>query len=171
MKKIVAITGPESTAKSTLTIALAKYYQGNYFMEYAREYLKEKGHNYKYEDVEAIAKKQVDQYKEGIRKQKSIIFFDTWLIITKIWFIRVFKRIPDWLETAIEDHPIDLYLLCKPDIPWEPDPLRENGGKERLSLFQEYKEELIRKNYTYIEIGGVGEERINNAIKAIDSII
>lgn len=62
---------------------------------------------------------------------------------------------------------IDLYLLCLPDIPWEPDPLRENGGEHRQQLFDAYKNELVKRNLNFIEVGGIGDARLENAIKAV----
>ena len=40
------------------------------------------------------------------------------------------------------------YLLCKPDIKWEKDPLREHP-KNRMELFQLYKKELENLNHKY----------------------
>ncbi len=39
MLKKILITGPESTGKSQLTQALARYYHSVYVKEYAREYI------------------------------------------------------------------------------------------------------------------------------------
>lgn len=171
MKKTIAVTGPESTAKSTLTKELASHFQALSFPEYAREYLAEKGHHYTYEDVEEIAREQVRQYELARQSTAGMVIFDTWLIITKVWFEWVYRRTPEWLEQAIRENPVDLYLLCKPDIPWEPDPLREHGGEEREHLFQLYKNELISRGFRFAEIGGMGEERILQAIQAVKEII
>ncbi len=169
MKKFIAITGPESTAKSTLTKELSTYFQADYYLEFSREYLENKGCKYSYEDVDYIAKIQVEQYEMGKTKQSNLILFDTWLIITKVWFEWTFKKVPEWLEQAIKECPIDLYLLCRPDIPWEPDPLRENGGKERDHLYLIYKNELISRGCSFVEIEGIGDERVQNAINAVKS--
>ena len=40
------------------------------------------------------------------------------------------------------------YLLCKPDIPWESDPLRENPN-DRIKLFDIYKMELDNLGHKY----------------------
>jgi nicotinamide riboside kinase len=71
------------------------------------------------------------------------------------------------LEAEISNCPIDLYLLCCPDLPWEADSVRENGGENRLKLFEEYRNELIRYGFNFVEIRGSGDLRLNNAIAAI----
>ena len=37
----IALVGPESTGKSTLTVALAEFYGAAFVPEYAREYINE----------------------------------------------------------------------------------------------------------------------------------
>ena len=172
MKKIrIAITGPESTAKSTLTKELAAHFNGAFYSEYAREYFETHSTHYAIGDIENIARKQVEQYQESFKLPNRIVFFDTWLIITKVWFEWVFHSTPQWLDEKIDALPIDLYLLCLPDIPWEPDPLRENGGEHRLQLFDAYKNELVKRNLNYAEIGGFGADRVQNAIHAVESFL
>ena len=173
MKKTIriALTGPESTAKSTLTKELASYFNGTFYSEYAREYFMDHSTEYTRLDLERIARKQIEQYHESETFSNGLIFFDTWLIITKVWFRWAFHSVPAWLDEEVEKLPIDLYLLCLPDIPWEPDPLRENGGEHRQQLFDAYKNELIQRNLNFVEIGGEGKARIENAIHAVEDFI
>ena len=63
---------------------------------------------------------------------------------------------------------IDYYLLCAPDIPWEPDPLRENGGHMREKLFHLYMQVLETHKLRYEIISGPGEERLSKAIFALN---
>ena len=145
----VGIIGPESTGKSTLASYLAHRYGGVLVPEYAREYMEERACAcaYTYEDVVNIAKQQVQQLQskiyggitEGYRS--NVVFFDTELIITKVWFLHKFGKCPDFVEKALHDYPMDVYLLCYPDMEWEPDPVRENPDI-REYLFDWYEREI-----------------------------
>ena len=163
----IVITGPESTGKTTLAKQLAENFSGLYVSEYAREYVEHLTGQYTFADVENIARKQIDQYLQSKDSNETIVFFDTWLIITKVWFEWVFGSVPGWIEDAIQDCPVDLYLLCQPDLPWEADSVRENGGENRIKLFEKYRDELIRRRLRFVEISGVENERLQNAIAAI----
>jgi NadR type nicotinamide-nucleotide adenylyltransferase len=166
----IVITGPESTGKTTLAKQLAKLFNGQYLPEFAREYVENLPHHYTYEDVETIANAQVEQYLATKSSSDRLFFFDTWLIITKVWFNWVFSRTPEWLDDQIRNCPIDLFLLCRPDLPWEADPVRENGGENRLKLFDQYRNELNQYGFKFVEIGGRDEVRLQCAIDAINNI-
>lgn len=163
----IVITGPESTGKTTLAKQLAELYNGQYIPEYAREYIEKLPHPYTFKDIEVIANAQVEQYLETRSSSEKVFFFDTWLIITKVWFNWVFGKTPAWLEDQILSCPIDLFLLCHPDLPWEADPVRENGGENRIKLFEQYREELKHYGFNFVEISGTGDDRLTNAISAI----
>lgn len=161
------VTGPESTGKTTLAKELCAIYDGQYIAEYAREYIEGLDHPYTFEDVETIAGVQVEQYLATRISSQSLFVFDTWLIITKIWFKWVYHEVPEWIEEQIRSCPVDLFLLCKPDLPWAPDLVRENGGENRVRLYEEYKEELDRYGFPYAEIGGAGKDRLYAAVSAL----
>lgn len=163
----IAVTGPESTGKTTLARQLTEIFNGQYIQEFAREYVEKLQHHYTFGDIDAIAKAQVEQYQATRSSQEKIFFFDTWLIITKVWFKWVYGKTPDWLEYQIHECPIDLFLLCRPDLPWEADPVRENGGENRIKLFELYREELNHYGFNFVEISGTGDKRQTNAIAAV----
>lgn len=162
--KIIVITGAESTGKSTLTEALAGHFNAPFIPEIARDYVEKLNRHYNYEDVEKIAEIQVEQLKRLKGSDHPFIFLDTWLVITKIWFEVVYNKIPDWFDTEIQNTPIDLFLVCQPDLPWKPDPVRENGGKQRILLHNKYIETIKKYNYKYALVDGSGNERIKNAL-------
>lgn len=148
----IGIIGPESSGKSTLAKYLAKRYGGTLVTEYAREYVERKGTTeITYDELCTIAKHQIaDLVERNKSKEESIVFFDTELIVTKVWFEYAFGQVPEWLEDAIRRYPMDVYLLCKPDIPWKQDGARYNGSDEiRQELFEHYKREIEVLNIPY----------------------
>ena len=165
----IVITGPESTGKSVLNERLASHFKGVAFPEYAREHIAGLNRPYTENDVLTIARKQIDQFEKSKGVSDSV-FFDTGLIITKVWLEIVFNSKTEWIGQAIKSAEIDLYLLCAPDIPWAPDPLRENGGEMRETLFNIYRKYLEAFHLPYRIILGTGEERIRNAIFAVEKI-
>jgi nicotinamide riboside kinase len=162
----VVITGPECTGKSTLAVQLAEHFGGRYIPEYAREYIAGLGRSYTCDDVLHIAKRQVYEVNTATH---GLVFYDTYLIITKEWLDVVFKQHPQWIDDEIRKKKIDLYLLCDTSIPWEPDPVRENGGEMREKLYLRYLDELENCSCHYEIITGVGNDRINRAIGAVSS--
>lgn len=163
----IVITGPESTGKSAITERLASHFGGIAVPEYAREYIAGLDRPYSENDVLSIARKQIDELEKSGETNEPL-FFDTGLIITKVWLELVFNSKAGWIDQAIKSAGIDLYLLCAPDIPWVPDPLRENGGEMRDELFNIYRKHLEAFHLPYRIIVGTGEERIRNAIFAIE---
>ena len=149
----VGIIGPESTGKSSLGQYLAKRYGATYVPEYARDYVASMHRPCTYDDVCHIARKQIEQIKEvgsGKWESSDIIFFDTELIVTRVWFDYVYGAAPDWLLSAMQQYKMDTYLLTYPDIPWIPDPTRENGSDEiRLQLFHRYEQEIQALDVPY----------------------
>ena len=175
----VGIIGPESTGKSSLGQSLTKRYGATYVPEYARDYVAALRRPYTYEDVCHIARKQIEEIRavvsgqwlvgssrtgkrsdnEVVRQRSgrttkwsdsNVVFFDTELIVTRVWFDYVYGAAPDWLLSALQQYKMDTYLLTYPDIPWIPDPTRENGSDEmRLQLFHRYEQEIQALDVPY----------------------
>ena len=163
----IALIGPESTAKSTLSEALAKHYKTIWVKEYARKYLTSLTRKYTIDDVLQIAKEQLKEELELLPKANKFIFVDTELIISKVWCEDVFKICPVWISENIVKYKYDLYLLCYPDLVWEADVLRENPNR-RDYFFNWYEKELKKINANYKIMKGVGEQRLLNCMEAIE---
>ncbi len=164
----IALIGPESTAKSTLTEQLAIHYKTVWIPEYSRSYLKNLNRKYTQEDILTIAQEQFRQEQELILKANRFIFIDTELIVAKVWSEDVFKSIPPWIHDTLLKHPYDLYLLTYPDLPWEEDPVRENPHR-RTFFYDWYEVELKKIDATYAVVKGTGSARLQNAIVAIEN--
>jgi NadR type nicotinamide-nucleotide adenylyltransferase len=180
LKKIVVI-GPESTGKSTLCGYLADYYNTLWCPEFAREYLLENGTAYTIDDLITIAKGQLDAVQKYTRALQSQIdqtgivkplIVDTDMYVMKVWAEYVFGTCPTFILNEINKQDYDLYLLCKPDIPWVKDELREYPDeKPRQELFQIYKDILINQQTPWVEISGGFETRNQKAVAAIDALL
>jgi nicotinamide riboside kinase len=164
-KKII-VTGPESTGKTVLCEYLADYYGGRWIQEFARTYIEALESPYTLNDVIEIGKKQIDQL-DAEYKEYEMVFFDTGLIITKVWLELVFNESPSWIDNALNKIRPDLVLLCYPDLDWKADPVRENGGLMRNHLFKKYEENLKQYGYPYEIVKGESEDRNKSALNAI----
>ncbi len=147
----VGIIGPESTGKSSLALYLANRYKGTYVPEYARTYVEQKGsQEVSYNELCGIARHQIEELRTYLQSDSEVAFFDTELIVTKVWFEYAFGKVPEWLEEAIKAYPMDVYLLTYPDLPWIPDPARYNGDEAmRLELFNRYEAEIQELGIPY----------------------
>jgi NadR type nicotinamide-nucleotide adenylyltransferase len=164
----IVITGPEATGKTTLAAQLAAHYRTVFVPEYAREYIEQLNRPYVFEDLEHIARRQIKEVEIFENQANRILFLDTYLIITKVWFDIVYKKCPFWVVEAIKRSDIDLFLLCQSDLPWTPDSVRENGGEMREKLFQIYKTELEHFGFNYGIVEGFEKVRLEKAIDLID---
>lgn len=173
MKKIVII-GPESTGKSTLSAQLAKHYSTLWVREYAREYLLKYGTEYSYDDLLTIAKGQTaleDKTIAETQHAKDILFIDTDMYVMKVWCEYVFGKCHQYIIDEIVNRSYDLYLLCNIDLPWIKDELREYPDEQpRTELFNMYKDILINQQTPWALISGTEEQRLQNAIQAVDKI-
>ncbi|NOX85440.1 MAG: ATP-binding protein [Chlorobi bacterium] len=168
--KRIAITGPESTGKTWLAQNLARRYHTVAVPEFSVEYLSEHGPAYTLEDIVNIAKGQLSLEEQYAAKANRLLFCDTDLIVCKIWSEVVFKKVPEWIDKMVRQHRYDLYLLCSPDVAWQPGPFRENP-EDRDYLFDLYETELVTRGFPYAIISGEGKERLENAVKFVEEII
>ncbi len=165
----VAITGPESTGKSTLAEKLAQHYKTNFVPEYSRTYLENFEGQYTEDDVVEIARCQHKLILEEGKKSSKIIIADTEIVVCKIWVEYVFKHSNTIIDEILKQQDFDLYLLCDIDLPWTYDPLRENPNiDERKELFEIYRNTLEQMKVPFEIVSGDDEVRVNNAIKVIE---
>lgn len=160
----ICLNGAESVGKSTLAKELAAYTGGIHIAEYARTYVENLTLDYTYDDVVNIAKKQAEQLYATYNS--PFVFFDTDLIITKVWFEKVYNDVPKFVDEYIADSPIDHYLLLFADLPFVADPTRENPNL-REQLTERYMQLIKQTGKPYSIITGIGSNRLRNAITAL----
>ncbi len=166
----IAIVGPESSGKSTVSQALAKHYHSNWVPEYSRFYCEELKH-------EATLQDELNMFYGQLALEKSVesvsennlLICDTTILTVKIWCDELFGKTPQSVLDKLKSHPYDFYILLKNDLPWQDDPLRNFKG--RGDYFMDvWRKELQTLDASYTEVGGL-KDRIENAIKAVDDFL
>jgi NadR type nicotinamide-nucleotide adenylyltransferase len=166
----IALTGPESSGKSTLSAQLAEAFNTVHTTEFARTYLEKNGPKYSFNDILYMAEKQFELENEMAQKASKILFCDTDFINFKIWLEYLHYDVPQWLNNHIESKPYAHTLLLKPDIPWVADPLREYPDK-RDYFFGIFQQHLLHYGYNFSEISGNFSERFTTAKAAVATLL
>jgi nicotinamide riboside kinase len=86
--------------------------------------------------------------------------------VVELWSKIKFKKVDEELYQLSKSENFDFYLLCKPDIPWEKDNLRENP-EDRDKIFIEYEAVLKRRKLKYKIIKGSLIERLLTSLDFI----
>lgn len=165
----ICITGPESTGKSSLTKHLSAYFGFPYVDEKARSYLNSLNRAHTFEDLNQIAQLQQKAISEASKKV-DVLFCDTDLLTIKIWAQDKYKKEILFVEEYYLSEKSDLYLLCYPDLEWQPDPQRED--EERLKeIYQFYLSKLTDMDANYVVVNGQGDDRRKLAEEAVKEFL
>lgn len=168
--KKIAIVGPESTGKSTLSQQLAKYYKVAWVPEYARYYCAAL-------TTDCTLQDEINMFHGQVALEDSIlamaetdfIICDTTFLTVKIWSDEMFGATPQVVLDGLNNHPYDFYLLLDIDLPWQDDPLRDFPHL-REHFMEVWHKELIALNANYVVVSGI-DDRLQNAIEVIDQFL
>ena len=163
---LFVLTGPESSAKTTLAQDLSRHFNVPWIEEASRAYLQNRP-GYGPTDLLQIAELQM---AAELSVSAEFLFADTDLQVVHIWWQEKFGPAPRWLSDAYKSQRRRHYLLCRPDLPWQPDPLRENP-QDRERLFGLYRADLEARQLPFSEIAGQHEERLQCAINAVEKLL
>jgi NadR type nicotinamide-nucleotide adenylyltransferase len=166
----IAIVGPESTGKSTMSAFLAEHYHTVWVPEYAREYCDALTEPPTWQDEINMFHGQIVLENSLIQKANKILICDTTFITVKIWSDQMFGKAPQVVIDQLSHHHYDYYLLLNIDLPWEDDPLRDFPNM-REHFMEVWHKELQALNAPYVVISGIGNERYQSAVKAIDDFL
>jgi len=168
--KKIAIVGPESTGKSTITKLLARHYQTLWVAEYARYYCAALTAPCTLQDEINMFHGQI-ALEESILaiSEKDLIFCDTTFLTVKIWSDEILGQTPQIVLDTLAVRPYDFYLLLDIDLPWQEDPLRDFPHM-REHFMSIWHRELQALHANYVVIGGI-EDRLSNAINAVDAFL
>lgn len=167
----IAIVGPESTGKSTLSKTLASHLDTVVVPEFAREYCKGLNRNYTLEDEinifhgQLLLEKQMTPFARN-----NILLCDTMVLNVKIWCDHLFGYTPESILSKLENQSYDLYLLMDIDLPWEDDELRDFPNL-RSHFMEVWHKELKGIDANYTLISGLGDQRFQNAVAVVNSFL
>lgn len=164
MSKII-INGPECSGKTTLCEYLVKKMDAGYIQEYPRLYLEMTEGQYDQEDLIIMAC-DIDDLINELDDNKLWII-DTNNINVKIWSMYKYGVLPAELKT-LDDNVNAIHLLCKPDIPWEEDKLRENRD-DRDDIFDMYRKYMYEAEIKYHILEG--NDRMEKGFELVSNLI
>lgn len=169
--KKIAIVGPESTGKSTMSQLLAKHYRVSWVPEYARYYCEHLTTPYTLQDEVNMFYGQI-ALEDAIlvTTENDFIICDTTFVTVKIWSDEMLGETPQVVLDTLPKRPYDLYLLMDVDLPWQDDPLRDFPN-QREYFMGVWHQELKALNANYKVIGGLGAPRVEHAVRAIDEFL
>jgi nicotinamide riboside kinase len=161
----IAFTGPESSGKTTLAKQIAQKFKATYCEEFARTFLVGKT-SYTQKDLDLIAKGQAKSWDV----KTDFLVADTEITVVCIWSLYKYGTISNEISSLFSQQQFDLLFLCRPDIPWQFDVLRENP-ENRDELFDLYHSFLLENKQNFVVIEGNEQQRLSIVETAIATLL
>lgn len=171
--KKIAIVGPESTGKSTLTRKLSSYFNTNFLPEYGR-FVSEQKPELEIDDFHKISMGRQQLENWLVESSNKLIICDTEDITTytysKMYCPNDYKKYEDYFVDKIDSHDYDLYILLSPDC----DAIQDDTRRflhNREGHFNDIKSNLDRFCKIYFTIGGNWKSRYEDSKRLIKELI
>jgi nicotinamide riboside kinase len=169
----IALLGAECTGKTQLARELAaclcdRGKRTEAVPEVLRERCTREGREPRPEEQLPIAREQ-EARVDAAAMRADIVVADTTALMVAIYGALLFEDSELYRFAGDRQRGYDLTLLCALDLPWVADHLQRIGPEVRESVDAQLREALERARIPYRVIYGSGEERLLNALAAIDS--
>jgi NadR type nicotinamide-nucleotide adenylyltransferase len=173
----VAVSGPESTGKTTLARRLAEHLGTAWVPEFARGYLEAKHAGgpipsppCEAADIPEIARGQIAAEEAAARRANRVLLCDTDLYVTRLYAEEYFGACPGWVREAATQRRYHLHLLLDADVAWAPDPQRDRP-QLRTELLARLRGWLEADGRPYVLVSGDWDERWRLALGAVQALI
>ena len=169
---IWVLSGPECSGKTSLAKGLHKHLGWPLVPELARCYLNERyaefgNHHYRPSDLLTLAAMQ-ERIEAQLGSDTDAIL-DTDLLTLIVWWQDKYGPVPRPFAAKWQHLAPRRYLLCRPDMPWQSDPQRENPV-DRERLFARYEIELSQRQCLFAICQGSKEARLKQALAAMQNL-
>lgn len=154
----LVLTGPEASGKTTLAAALAACHGSIWVPEAARRFVEADPTPLSAATVEPIARLSMSLDDAARAARPRLLVHDTDLVSTVVYARHYYGQCPEWIVEEAMHRRADLYLLCRPDLPWEDDGVRDRP-MAREQLFEDFRSQLEAMQATYEIVEGIGEAR------------
>jgi nicotinamide riboside kinase len=179
----IALLGAESTGKTQLAHALATHLreagaQAVAIDEYLREWCEQKGRTPQPNEQAEIALTQRLRIEQAMRDlaatgkpdQASYVIADTTPLMTAIYSEFIFQDGSLTPSALTYQRSFHLTLLTGLDMPWEADGIQRDGAHVRAPVDTLLRDSLQTAAISFEVIYGLGEQRLQAAIKAVITI-
>ena len=171
----ICVIGAESTGTTTLARELAKHYRTVWVPEYGRFYSEGKlfgdaNAEWRSEEFVAIALAQAQLEDTLAQAANGLVICDTDPFATGVWHERYMGQRSAAVEQIASRRSYDLYLLTGDEIPFEQDGMRD-GEHIRHDMHRRFVERLAEDGKPYVLVTGSREERLAQAIAAIEAAL
>jgi HTH-type transcriptional regulator, transcriptional repressor of NAD biosynthesis genes len=173
--KRVVVLGAESTGTTTLARDLAKHYHTVWVPEYGRLYSEGKlfgdaNAAWRTDEFVAIARAQAELEDTLAQASNGLVICDTDSFATSLWHERYLGTRSAAVEQIASGRAHDLYILTGDEIPFEQDGMRD-GEHIRGAMHKRFIERLAEEGKRYVLVTGTREQRLADAIRAIDEVL
>ncbi len=171
--KVVVLTGPESSGKTSLAERLQRRFGGLVVGEYVRHFIDQQQRDTSLSDIPTIARGQLEWEDAARAQAPELLILDTHLLSNVLWSRTLFGDCPPWLEQELLNRQYHLHLLLSPlDVDWESDGQRcQPALADRLCFHQGCRDWLQQHGQSWVDIDGNWIERERQAIEHVQRLI
>lgn len=165
---LIVLHGVESTGKTNLGRELAAAYGGLFLPEFGRTWCEIFGTDCSAADLVEIGENQQRNIAHAC-EDRDLVISDTDSLMTAAWAKMMLGTIPPELLRAPK---ADLYLYCRPDVPFVDDGLRVFGDPAERARFDAIARAVLDDaGVPVAEIAGDWHKRRVDAVAALDAIV
>jgi nicotinamide riboside kinase len=170
---VIALLGPESTGKTTLSAELAtalrsRGHRVEVVPEVLRDFCERRGRTPRIDEQRALAGVQTARIEEA-RSLADRVIADTTALMVAVYSEIVFRD-RSLLEAALAtERGFALTLVTENDLPWVADGLQREGDHVRAPVRERLLDALHRGGVRWRPVAGAGPARLAGALAEIDA--